>query len=370
MLLGSKTRPGAMLPGGLVATPEQEEETRRLQALFGQGQQMPAPADAPSMGMSGLAGARQAMMGAGSSPLAGPTQSQTPGAVSTPSPNAMMTRGGGAGQGIATQGEWESTFPTMQQKPQRAPWEQSKRDKWAQALAAIGNAAMSVQASNNGDFGTASRLQENMQNMFAQQRRRKQLGNSLRGMGYTDDQVMLALENPEAVSRNYAEGFGTRVVAPGSAVVQGSPQGQQIQYRQPNEFEQYGAAQGYEPGTDAFNTAAQDYVLRGNGPTAYGYDRQLDDVRTANDIELEGERQQGRLTLEGARQSNRVGLEGVRQNNRIDTRQPPTYRDLNPPPPRAAGGGGGRRPTARKIAVNPNTGEKMELVNGQWVRAR
>jgi hypothetical protein len=54
MLLGSKTRPASMFSSGLVATPEQEEETRRLQAMLGQGQQMPVPADAPSMSMRGL----------------------------------------------------------------------------------------------------------------------------------------------------------------------------------------------------------------------------------------------------------------------------------------------------------------------------
>jgi hypothetical protein len=153
-------------------------------------------------------------------------------------------------------------------------------------------------------------------------------------------------------------------------VVQGTPQGQQQQFRQPNEFEQYAEAQGYQPGSEPYSVATQDYVLRGNGPTAFGYDQQLDEVRTANDIELENERQAGRLGLEGARQGNRVNLEGVRQSNRVSTRQTPTYRDLNPPPPRASSGGGGRRPTARKIAVNPKTGEKMEFVGGQWVPAR
>ena len=44
-----------------------------------------------------------------------------------------------------------------------------------------------------------------------------------------------------------------------------------------------------------YRTAAADYVLRGNGPTAYGYDVGLDDQRTANDIELEGSRQSGRV---------------------------------------------------------------------------
>jgi hypothetical protein len=358
-----------MLSSGLVATPEQEEETRRLQAMLGQGQQLPVPVDAPSMSMTGLAGARQALMGAGG----GGTEMQTSRAAvgtgaTTPGPNAVM-HGSFPGKGVAMAGEWENSFPTMSQKPQRAPWEQSKRDKWAQALAAIGTSFGAVQASMDGDHAGSNRMMENLRANFMQQRQRAQLGQSLRNMGYNDDQIMVALENPEAVSRNYAEGFGTRVVAPGSAVIQGTPQGQQQQFRQPNEFEQYAAAQGYRPGSEQYNTAAQDYVLRGNGPTAYNYDQQLDEVRTANDIELEGERQQGRLTLEGARQNNRVGLEGVRQDNRVTTRQTPTYRDMNPPAPRAPRAAAAR-PTARKIAVNPQTGEKMELVNGQWRRAQ
>lgn len=86
-------------------------------------------------------------------------------------------------------------------------------------------------------------------------------------------------------------------------------------------FEQYAKSLGHEPGTPEYEAAAQDYVLRGNGPTAYGYD----------------------VGLENERYENRVGLEGVRQRNRSALRSAPTYRDLHPraaAPGRAAGGSG------------------------------
>lgn len=91
------------------------------------------------------------------------------------------------------------------------------------------------------------------------------------------------------------------------------------------DFETFAQAMGFEPGTAEYRTAAQDFVLRGNGPTAYGYD-----------VALEGERQAGRERMEGVRQSNRMALRGS-----------PTYRDLNPRAPALRGGGGrtGRAPT-------------------------
>jgi hypothetical protein len=184
----------------LVATPEQEEETRRLQAMFGQGQNMPVPTDTPDMSLQGLAGGRSGLMGSGNPVLAQSRSSTIPGNTSTPSPAATMSTGS-PGAGIAMRGEWENTFPTMSQKPQRAPWEQSKRDKWAQALAAIGTSFGAVQASMDGDHAGSSRMMQNMRESFMQQRQRSQLGQSLRGQGYGDDQIMTALNNPDAFKR-------------------------------------------------------------------------------------------------------------------------------------------------------------------------
>lgn len=210
MLFGYNARPGSRFPTGLVATPEQEQETRRLTQMFGQGQQLPVPADAPDMSMQGIAGGGSGLMGSGNPRVSVanfdiPTQraSQTAGNMATPSPAATMSRGG-AGQEILMRGEWENTLPTMTQqpqRPQRAPWEQSKRDKWAQALAAIGTSFGAIQASMDGDHVGSSRMMQNLRDSFMQQRQRSQLGQSLRAQGYGDDQIMIALNDPEAFKR-------------------------------------------------------------------------------------------------------------------------------------------------------------------------
>ncbi len=115
------------------------------------------------------------------------------------------------------------------------------------------------------------------------------------------------------------------------------------------DFEDYASAKGLEPGTPGYFSAVEDYVLRGNGPTALGYDQQLDDHRTGN-----------RAGLEGTRQSNRVKLEGLRQGNRMSTRGSPTYRDAHPIArmPRI----GAARPTA----TGPN-GARIEFDGKAWV---
>jgi hypothetical protein len=98
----------------------------------------------------------------------------------------------------------------------------------------------------------------------------------------------------------------------------------QTLYDGPEDFENYAETLGLEPGSEDYFRAVEDYVLRGNGPTAFKYDRDLEVLRHAN-----------RTGLEGVRQGNREKLEGIRQGNRVTTRQAPTYRDLNP---RSGGG--------------------------------
>ncbi|RYM14839.1 hypothetical protein [Sphingobium cupriresistens] len=90
-------------------------------------------------------------------------------------------------------------------------------------------------------------------------------------------------------------------------------------YDGPTDFEEYAGLMGLEPGSDDYNEAMQDFVLRSNGPTA----------------------QQGRQELEDVRQGHRVSLEGVRQGNRASLRQMPTYANLHPRPSAAGGAGGG-----------------------------
>jgi hypothetical protein len=141
-------------------------------------------------------------------------------------------------------------------------------------------------------------------------------------------------------------------------------------------FEDYAAALGLKQGTPEYAKALQDYVLRGNGPTAYGYD----------------------LDLEGARQRNRIAL-----------RQTPSYAQTHPRAPTAGGrgqptlagtiapilakvahgetltpgeqtaldtyyhrggkGGRGGRGSGgiTKVATNPQTGEKVGWNGSAWV---
>lgn len=89
-----------------------------------------------------------------------------------------------------------------------------------------------------------------------------------------------------------------------------------------SDAEEYAGALGIDPASPEYRTALQDYVLRGNGPTAFDYDRKL---------------------------------EGVRQGNRLSLRQTPTYAQANPRPaaPRASGGGTSRAPTTLAGAVAP-----------------
>ncbi len=257
------------------------------------------------------------------------------------------------------------------QPGQRAPWEQSKREVWASLLSNLGTSLMSAQAAQSGNFGAASSMNQDMQRRALEQRRRSQLGASMRGMGYSDDQIMVALSDPDSLAKNFNERLGTRVVAPGSSIVTGGPNGQAAAYSQPNGFEAYGSAQGLQPGTPEYAAAAQDYVLRQYGPTGIQNQKSLDDARTGNKVKLEGVQQTGRSALESQRQQGRVGLEGVRQGNRITTRQTPTYRDTNPAPARqpASRHGGAVTTAGAPTATGPN-GQKLQWNGSAWVPAR
>ena len=93
-------------------------------------------------------------------------------------------------------------------------------------------------------------------------------------------------------------------------------------YDGPADFEEYAGLLGLEPGSEEYNDAMQDFVLRSNGPTAL----------------------EGRVKLEGVRQDNRVTLEGERHRNRQTLRQMPTYSNLHPRPAAGGGGSGNGRP--------------------------
>lgn len=163
----------------------------------------------------------------------------------------------------------------------------------------------------------------------------------------------------------------------------------QMVYDAPEDFQLYADQMGLVPGTEDYNDAMADYVLRTAGPTA----------------------QAGRQFLETQRQDNRLAMEGERQNNRLQLRSTPTYGQSNP---RTSGGGrstGGGRPTIAGVIApilakisqgkpltageqtaldtyqrrtgkrpgggstsaapptirHPKTGEKMVLRGGKWV---
>jgi hypothetical protein len=162
----------------------------------------------------------------------------------------------------------------------------------------------------------------------------------------------------------------------------------QVLYDAPEDFQLYADQMGFEPGTEEYNDAMADYVLRTAGPTA-------------ND---------GRQFLENLRQQNRLAMEGERQQNRLQLRQTPTYLQANPRPsggtrgsgkptiagviapilgkvangqpltageqqalntyyrrtgkPRSGVSGG---TTGGQIIRNPKTGQRMQLQNGKWV---
>lgn len=92
-------------------------------------------------------------------------------------------------------------------------------------------------------------------------------------------------------------------------------------YRGRQDGEIYADSLGFDRGTEEWNAALEDYVLRSSGPSAHARDLEVDDHRTANDRSLEGYRQRNRLEMEDARQRNRSAMESERQGNRMTLRQ-------------------------------------------------
>lgn len=121
-----------------------------------------------------------------------------------------------------------------------------------------------------------------------------------------------------------------------------------LAYDGQEDFQTYATAQGHAPGSDEYARAAQDYVLRGSGPTAFQYDRDLAAVKHAQAI-----------LLENARQANRSTLKGL-----------PTYRDKNPLP--RATSGSPRAPVvtvstpAEAMKLAPGTKFRTQI-GGKWV---
>ncbi len=132
----------------------------------------------------------------------------------------------------------------------------------------------------------------------------------------------------------------------------------EVLYTAPQDFDDYAASLGAEPGTKEYDRLVQDYVLRGSGPTA-----------TDNYNIREDWRQENREELEGVRQNNRIGLQTHRQEGQRALRATPTYRQANPLPPRTGGRSGGRSGGGAQegqTATGPG-GAKVVYRGGKWV---
>lgn len=174
-------------------------------------------------------------------------------------------------------------------------------------------------------------------------------------------------------------------------------------YTAPMEGERYALSLGLAAGTPEYERAVQDYVLRSNGPTALDADQQMADYRQ-------------RLAID------RIGASGVQARRNVDYRErltrsrpkdakamttgnvvAPVLAKIAAGQPLSAGeqevlrfykptanGKAGGPPmlsnsparrsatpsrastgkSAARYAVNPQTGERLQLVNGKWVPAR
>jgi hypothetical protein len=95
------------------------------------------------------------------------------------------------------------------------------------------------------------------------------------------------------------------------------------------EAERYAETLGHARGSDEWRDAVRDYVLRGSGPTAHGYNVAEEEVRQQNRVEIEGVQHNYRTTEEGQRQEGRESLERVQENNRRTRPAPPPAQGQN-----------------------------------------
>jgi len=163
----------------------------------------------------------------------------------------------------------------------------------------------------------------------------------------------------------------------------------------PQAWQEY-ANQFGEVGSPEWNRAAQDYVLRSSGPTAYDYDSQLEGVRQTNRRDMEDYRYKNRVSLRGVPQVRAPAASGGGRPRGGGAPKPPTQSGVMggimakvaQGLPLAAGeqklfdrwynsgarGGGrsgGRTGTGGvregATATDPKTGRKIRYTNGRWV---
>jgi hypothetical protein len=129
-------------------------------------------------------------------------------------------------------------------------------------------------------------------------------------------------------------------------------------WQAPTRGQQYAGSLGLEQGTDAYNGALRDQELGANGPTAFSNQQSLQAAREAQARYMEQMRQQGRMGIEGLRQTNRSNLRGA-----------PTYRDLNPAAPRSGTRSAPRRQANRPTATGAD-GRTIYYDGKAWVDAQ
>jgi len=292
---------GTWNPDGSVATPSSyglPAVLRAPDAFAG----MPVP---PQGGGNLFAASRkypQWASGAASSADAAPQVTDTP--TAPPAPRTLVSGMPQIGPTFDAKGEYDSILQQLEPPKQKA----TLGHVLTQALQILGPAMMAAGGNQAGADAAIARL--------AQQRRDTQL-----------NRQTLALQLLKWKQQEYARNADltadtSKPFTIGRDRVQYDPTTGQAHtlFHGPQDFEAYAAAQGIEPGTDAYNQAVQDYVLRSSGPTALDNSETLDDYRTGN-----------RASLEGLRQKNRLSMEGVRQGNRLTLRGTPSYRDTHPP---------------------------------------
>ena len=203
---------------------------------------------------------------------------------------------------------------------------------WQMAAAVIGDAL--VQNSGGRPFAMQNLMQRRDMNSQRQFDAAKQVLGWQHGDYSAQRDADLRAANPYTIGR---ERLGYNPATGQTEVL--------YQGRQDGEI--YADSLGFDRGSDEWNAALEDYILRSSGPSAHERDIQMDDYRTANDRSLEGYRQQNRLQMEGARQGNRRGM--------VD------YRNANPAPSRAR--------SSRRTATDGN-GNKVEWNGKAWVSAK
>lgn len=198
-----------------------------------------------------------------------------------------------------------------------------------------------------GDSAGANALIANLQARRAEDSRRR----------FETARTLANWQHEDWARQNAADLTASQPFTLGRTRYQFDPQTRQtaLLQREPADFQQYATDMGYEPGSPEYMQAAQDYILRGNGPTAVGLDMSLDDHRTDN-----------RKSLENLRQGNRMAYQAAGISGRVAVKTAPTYRDTHPLPQRApAGRAAGGAPTA----TGPN-GQKIMWNGSAWVPAK